>query len=379
MRRDFITWVGYLSLAIFTFFLNIQGNILPFLKDAFGLTYRMVTLHPASVAMGLILCGLFADRAISALGRQRAIAVGLLGLAGGAALVVSAPSPVVSIAGCLVMGLVGGLILVCVPSMLVDHHGADASAALGEANGICYVASLLATLSTGLFVMAGLGWRSGLLLGIALVVLSLVAFRSHRLPEPIAADAAGGGRLPAAYWFHWLALVGFVGLEQSILVWTPTFLESIKGLDRSSAAMGAGLFSAGMLIGRLSAVPLLARTTPKWVIDRSILVVFPSFFLFWSVSAPVVCLIGLFCLGLGTALLYPLVLAGAIGLAGPLGGTASARASQASGLAVLTIPLLVGTLADSFGLSAALIALPTLGLISVVMLRIGRSLESTGR
>jgi fucose permease len=372
MRRDLITWAGYLSLAIFTFFLNIQGNILPFLRDAFGLGYRMVTLHPAAVAMGLILCGLFADRAITALGRRRAIAVGLVGLAAGAGLVIVAPSPVVSIAGCLLMGLIGGLILACVPSLLVDRHGADASAAIGEANGICYAASLLATLSTGLFVMIGLGWRSSLLLGIVLVVASLVAFRSHPLPDPVRSDAVVGGRLPAAYWFHWSALVGFVGFEQSILVWTPTVLESLKGLERSTAAMGAGLFSAGMLIGRMSAVPLLARVAPERVIDRSLLLVFPAFLLFWGVPTPALCLVGLFCLGLGTALLYPLILAGAIGLAGPLGTTASARASQASGLAVLTVPLLVGALADRFGLSIALIALPVLAALATGLLLIGR-------
>ena len=31
MRRDPATWYGYLLLGFFTFLLNIQGNILPFL------------------------------------------------------------------------------------------------------------------------------------------------------------------------------------------------------------------------------------------------------------------------------------------------------------------------------------------------------------
>ncbi|MDR3373064.1 MAG: MFS transporter [Ancalomicrobiaceae bacterium] len=382
MRRDGVTWVSYLSLALFTFFLNIQGNILPFLRDAFGLNYRWVTFHPAALAVGLILSGLIGERVIAAVGRRHTISIGLLGLVVGALLIVVATAPVVSIAGCFVMGLVGGCVLVTVPGLLVQWHRDSSSAALGEANAFSYAASLLAALSTSFFLAVGIGWRGGLLLGAVLVVALLVFARSLPLPEQAPAGAAARGGLPMAFWFHWLALVGVVGVEQSTLVWAPAFLEGVKDASRSIAATGGAVFSAGMLIGRMSSVPLLSRIRTMTALYGSFGLLVPAFGLYWVAQSPVLYFPGLFLLGLGTALLYPLTLALAIDQSGPHGNTASARASLASGVAVLAFPVLVGTLADNFGLQIALTVLPVVGAISLACLLIGHSLgraETTPR
>src|SRR5271167_3017037 len=73
-RRDRITWTCYLALALFTYFRNIQGNIIPFLRDELGLSYREVSLYPAALAAGLIVCGLFGERAVAWCGRRGALA-----------------------------------------------------------------------------------------------------------------------------------------------------------------------------------------------------------------------------------------------------------------------------------------------------------------
>lgn len=374
MRRDRVTWAAYLALAVFTFFLNIQGNILPFLRDEFSLSYRWATLHPSALALGLIASGLVGERWIAAFGRRVAISSGLVGLVAGALLIVVAPTPIVSVAGCFLMGFVGGLILVTVPGLLVERHGKDSSAVLGEANGLSYVASLLAALSTGLFLALGLSWRLALVFGAVVVAALLLALRRQALPDKARVEGSEqSGRLPRAFWLYWLGLVGFVGLEQAALVWAPEFLRSAKGLSLSAAATGAGIFSVGMLIGRLSAVPLLKRMKPRVVLHASVVLTIPAFLLYWAASIPAVFFTGLFLLGLGTALLYPLTLAQAIGVCGPLGDTASARASLASGLAVLLLPFLIGTLADYVGLRAALFVLPALSVVSIVCFRAGEA------
>ena len=45
MKRDRATWYCYLMLGMFTYLLNIQGNIIPFLKTELGLSYRVVGLQ----------------------------------------------------------------------------------------------------------------------------------------------------------------------------------------------------------------------------------------------------------------------------------------------------------------------------------------------
>jgi fucose permease len=376
IRRDRLTWAAYLALAQFTFFLNIQGNIIPFLKDEFDLSYRVVTLHPAAVAAGLIVSGLFGERLTRRYGRLWSVMVGLAGMALGALAIVAAPHPVVSILGCFLMGAVGCLILIVVPTMLADWHGANRSVAIGEANGISYVASLTAAMAVGLFVAIGFGWRAALLLGVVLAGLLLLFLRgvpmpAADLPAASTGEARSGGRLPAAYWLYWLTIIAFVGVEQSVLVWATEFLARVKGVPVASAAIAAGAFSLGMLMGRLSSAFVLTRITAARALYLSAVVTVPAFFLFWGAPSLPLAVFGLFAVGLGCALQYPLTLTKAIVTAGPFGELATARASLASGLSILVIPWAIGALADRTGLWAAMSVLPLFIIAGVVFLFVG--------
>ena len=64
-------------------------------------------------------------------------------------------------------------------------------------------------------------------------------------------------------------------------------------------------------------------------------------------------LMGLFVAGLGVAGLYPLLLALALAAAGNQTVQASARATLASGTAILILPLTLGRLADAVGIQQA--------------------------
>jgi fucose permease len=371
-RRDRITWTCYLALALFAYFLNIQGNIIPFLRDELALSYREVSLHPAALAAGLIVCGLFGDRALARCGRRGALLLGFVGVCGGAVLLTLAPTAGASIAGCLLMGAPGGLILVVAPALLAERHGADRSIALAEANAGSYIASLTAEVATGLFTAIGLDWRNGLALGIALAAVALARNRGDPIPAARPRSESGAGRLPAAYWAYWATLFCVIALEYCTLLWAPEVLERVQGLSRPSAAAMAAAFSAAMLIGRLSAAPLLRRVSGQRLFLASLALTLPGIALYVGVREPVLSVVGLVVLGLGTALLYPLTLGFAIGVAGRLEEVASARASLASGVAILIMPMALGTLADGLGLRLAclfILALPPVGALCFVAAR----------
>ena len=374
-RRDRITWASYLALGLFSYFLNIQGNIIPFLRDELRLSYRIVSLHPGALAAGLILCGLAGERVVARLGRRRALALGFAGLGGGAAFLVLAPTALISIAGCLLMGAPGGLVLVVVPAVLAERHGSNRAIALGEANAASYAASLIAALAMGLFTALGLNWRSGLLLGLALGGLIAVRHREVSIPEGVRRSTMSNGRLPAAYWAYWATLFGVIALEYCTLLWSPEFFEHVQGLSRPSAATAAAAFSTAMLTGRLGAAPLLRRVGAPSLFFSSLALTLPGFLLYWGVRQPVLSVAGLFVLGLGIALLYPLALGFAIGVAGKLGDAASARASLASGVAILSMPLALGVLADRLGLQRACLILPVLTAASGLCFIVARKLE----
>jgi MFS family permease len=104
IRRGCVTWYSYLTLGFFTYLLNIQGNILPFLKAELDLSYRAVSLHSSALAAGLIAVGLFGDRVIRRYGRRRALRLGAAGISAGAVLLCLAPVAWASIGSCALMG-----------------------------------------------------------------------------------------------------------------------------------------------------------------------------------------------------------------------------------------------------------------------------------
>jgi fucose permease len=374
-RRDRVTWACYLVLALFTYFLSIQGNIIPFLRDEFALSYREVSLHPAALAAGLVICGLFGERAVAQCGRRGALALGLVGVCGGAALLGLAHTASASVAGCLLMGAPGGLILVVAPAVLAERHGANRSIALAEANAGSYIASLTATVAMGLFTAIGLNWRNGLALGVELTAVALARHAGDPIPAARPHGGSGAGRLPAAYWAYWATLFCVIALEYCTLLWSPEVFERVQGLSRASAAAMAAAFPAAMLTGRLFAAPLLRRVSAQRLFLASLALTLPGIALYVGVRQPVLSVVGLVVLGLGTALLYPLTLGFAFGVAGRLADAASARASLASGVAILVMPMALGALADGLGLRLACLFLPVLPAVGALCFVSARTLE----
>ena len=97
-----------------------------------------------------------------------------------------------------------------------------------------------------------------------------------------------------------------------------------------------------------------------------------------SIGAPPIlalAIAGLFLIGLGVALLYPLALDLAVSAAGEQSDAASARTMIAVGLAILIMPAALGGLADAIGLRRALLVLPALMAGSFVCFLVGRFLQ----
>src|SRR5690349_13605829 len=133
-HRDRFTWLTYLSLAFYAYFLNVLGPITPFLKDELQLSYTVSSFHFTAFAMGILLVGLGGHLIIQGIGRQRSLWLGLFGMSLSAVLLVSGRSPILTIGAAFLMGLIGSLILIIVPAALSEQHGELQAVALSEAN-----------------------------------------------------------------------------------------------------------------------------------------------------------------------------------------------------------------------------------------------------
>jgi fucose permease len=374
LRRDAATWHGYLLLGFFTFLLNIQGNILPFLRAELALGYGTAALHSSAIALGMIVTGLGGDRVIGRLGRAAALRLGGLAAAAGAVLLCLAPTAWASIPACFLFGVGGSLLPAIVPAMLADIHGRQRDRALTELSAACYVFAVTAPLAVAGALWLDLGWRAAVLAGVVAGLLILYLGHAVVLPEGVPAGSTAS-RLPVTFWAYWLLLALVVAIEFSVLLWAPAYLEQVVGLRPAAAAGTAAVFPVAMLVGRLLGSGLVGWVRAPVLYVLALLVSLLGFALYWSSAMPGVAVAGLAVLGLGVALLYPLNLGLALEAAGPRGAAASARIMLAVGLAVLTAPFVLGAIADRVGLAAAHLVIPCLVLAALVVLVAARRLE----
>jgi fucose permease len=372
-RRDRLTWLAYLFLAYYSYFINGLGPITPFLKDELGLSYTVASLHFSAFAAGMLIAGLGGNSVVGRVGRWQAAWIGAFGISIGTVVLLAGRTPPVTVGAAFAMGLVGTLILVVVPAALSEQHGEQRAAAIAEANVIASFVAMAAPLTVGLFARLPGGWRLALaLVACAPLVMRLVLRRvtfpqTKRREGP---EKAAGRPLPALYWIYWAALVLAVSVEFCMIYWSADYLEKSVGLAKVDAAQAVSLFLGAMLLGRLAGSRLVHRFATVRVVMASVLVAGAGFGLFWLGSRAPVELAGLFITGLGVASLYPLILSLAIGAADGETDQASARATLASGTAILALPLVLGRLADLAGIrpAYAVVGVLLIGVFLIVLL-----------
>ncbi len=353
--RSRATWLAYLMLALYGYFLNIFGPITPFLKNELELSYTVSSLHFSAFALGIIGAGLIGHRVIDRLGRWRSLWISAFGMSLCALLLIAGREPALTIGASFLMGLIGSLILAIVPSALSDQHGDKRAVALSEANVIASLVSAIAPVLVGWFALSTLGWRAALVVAVLAIVAMRAAFnRVSFPPTQTPADSNRGERqLPALYWVYWAALVVAVSVEFCMIFWSADYLETGLGMPKAEAAQAVSVFLGGMIVGRLASSRLVQRFSTHQIVTGSLLVATVGFLTYWAALVPLAGVAGLFITGLGVAGLYPLILSLAIGAAKGSTVRASAFSSLASGVAIFTLPLILGRLADAVGIRPA--------------------------
>jgi len=376
-HRDRFTWLAYLSLAFYAYFLNVLGPITPFLKDELRLSYTVSSLHFTAFAVGILLIGLGGHFVIQRIGRARSLWIGIIGMSLSALLLLAGRSPVVTVGAAFLMGLIGSLILAIVPVALSEQHDEQRAVALSEANMLSSLVASVAALMVGWFASSLGGWR--LALGLVAFAPILLFLSLGKDTSPMSASTNEelthfSRPLPTLFWVYWVAIFLGVAVEFCMIFWSANYLENVLGMVKANAAQAVSLFLAAMILGRMAGSRLVQRFSTGLVITISILVAGIGFLLFWRTENVLAGLIGLFVTGLGIANLYPLLLSLAIGTAGGNAVQASARATLASGTAILALPLILGRLADAVGIRWAygvvMLLLITVFLISQIAGRI---------
>jgi fucose permease len=376
--RNRFTWLAYLLMAFYSYYINIIGPVTPFLKDEMHLSYTVGSLHYSAFAVGILAVGLAGHLVIRRVGRWRALWIGAAGLSFGALALIAGQNPSVTVAAAFLMGCIGSLILAVVPVALADQHSEQRAVAISEANVISSLAGAAAPLLVGWFAYTLGGWRLALA-SMALVPLAIYlgVGRADPVVPPSAAQsptsAGAAQRLPALYWLYWIGIVLVVSVEFCMISWSADYLEREMGMVKANAAQAVSLFLGAMIIGRLAVSRLVQRFSARSLVTLSILLAMAGFLVYWTTTNAVVGMVGLSLTGLGVAGLYPLILSMAIAAANGNTVQAGARATLASGTAILALPLVLGRLADAVGIR------PAYGVVAILLVTALPLIQAAGR
>ena len=381
--RDRATWVLYAALAIYGYVLYGLGPALDALRDELDVSRGAIGLAGSAFAVGAVLTALGAPFVLARAGHGAILRGGLLGMAAGTLLLVSAGPLWAVVLAAFLLGVTGTAVLVVVPLVVESRQPQARAAALSEANVGAAAAGVAAPVAIGAAILLGAGWRAGSLL-VLVAIAVVVAMAAPGLFEGPPARAGGAdapaARLPPPFWRWWSLIVLVVGVEFCMAFWATDFLREEAGVGRGPASAALGLFVGGMAAGRLVGGRLAVARDPRRLLLGALALTGTGFALFWSAAAPVASMAGLVVTGLGVAMLYPLALSLAMASAPGASHRASARASLAGGVAVLLAPYALATLADAVGVRAGfLIVVALLAAALAVVLRGGRPLSAPGR
>jgi hypothetical protein len=370
------TTVGaVIRFCVVTFLLYGIGYTVPFLREDLQLSVAIAGLHASAVAAGLIVSGFLGDRVARRIGLAGAVCLAAGLLVASAVLIAGAAASWLTLAGCVTLGIAAGVIMSMTNQRLAARGGRSAVVLLARANVAALVSALLAPLAIAATHELGLGGRTGLLAPLPLlVVVEWLAWQSHCGEAPAMGHTQGvthPTQLPQAFWRAWLVLAIGIGIEFSIVFWSSSLVGLRTGVDASGATAAAAAFLVGMIVVRLAlasgfgaSVQLTSQMGFAFVVGGIGIVVV------WLTQSVAVSTMALFVAGLGVGPLYPVGIAMCLGVAPEVPLTAAARATLASGSAILIAPFALSVLGQQVGLVNAWPAIAVLAMGGIALLRV---------
>jgi predicted MFS family arabinose efflux permease len=373
LRRDRLTWLVYLQMGCFGYFLYCFGPTVSLLRDEQGISRTLSGLHATALAAGSLVGAFVITPVVRRRGRGPVMWCGLVVLCLGILIYIATDFLVLTLAGAFVASLGAAFIAYPAPAVLTDHHGKASAAAVTEATAVAAGIGTVAPLIVGLTVATGLGWRAAMLFLLPAAALLGLFGRNVRFPTPMVAPIheAGARRLPHVYWVGWGVVTAGVAVEFCMTLWTADILRARFDLSAAVASAGVTAVVAGMCIGRIAGGRLALHIALDRLLYGALAVCAAGFTAFWLTTWPPLAIVALLVCGLGIALFYPIGVARAIVASDGRPDLAVARIGLGVALASGGGPFVLGALADQIGIHGAFLVVPALLVLSAVGVRFG--------
>ena len=172
---DRITWITYLQLSLFAFFLYGFGATQALLRDEQGTSRTIASLHAIVFAAANVIAGLLIPHLMERWGRGRVIRYAVIVMSLGIAVYTAPFGLPASLIGTALVSCGGVSLVATANAFILDYQGSAGPAALTQANALAALFGFLVPLIIGLTTALAWGWRTGLwALIVALLVTELL-------------------------------------------------------------------------------------------------------------------------------------------------------------------------------------------------------------
>ena len=351
---------------------------LPEVRDRAGMSLATTGLVLSGAAVFALLSTLFAGRLTDRFGSRRAVVVSGLISVIGLATIGAAASPAAFL---LALAVVSASDVVQDVAMNVQATQLSRSRSVpivSRMHGLWSLGSVVGGMVAAWLAATSFSLAGHLLTVAVLLAAATIAAASFLAPAddpPIEPVRHGGRRRVLGRAGLGLAVVGFLAtaIELNPADWSAIRLA--EDLDASSgrAALGFGVFSAGMVVGRLAGDGVVHRFGARTTLVGGITIAAAGMAVATLTGEVSMSIIGFAIAGLGVGPVFPQIYATAAATPGLGAGSGIAVMMTGQRVGALLLPVAIGILADldrlSVGEAVALITLPSALVLAVVARR----------
>lgn len=347
------------------------GVHVPSIRAHYRLDDRGLSIALLAVAVGAVLCLVFAGRWIAAFGVRRVAAAAACAMAIALALVLQFDRYAALLLVMLVLGAAVGLFDVAINTEGTFIEAALQRKVMSVMHGMWSLGGMAGSALCAAWLQQQVAPLTQLrAVAAAAVVLALGAV-ALMLPAHAPGGASSTARLsgmprPARRTLIVLGVLAVLGLlaEGAIYDWVALYLQRERAAPPALAALGFTCFSAAMAAGRFGGDALRKQVAPGRVLRASALLSALAMTLVLVTDSMALALTGLVLVGLGLANVIPLLFVAASRIEGVRAASGIALVSSLGWVGVVIGPPLVGGVAQASSLSwgLALVVLSSLAL-----------------
>ncbi|MFT3956431.1 MAG: MFS transporter [Piscinibacter sp.] len=334
------------------------GVHIPSVKTQYGLGEGMLSLVLFAIAGGAVTSLFFAGRTIGRLGARRALLLGAAVMAASLALVLHWPSLPWLLPSMVLFGAAMSLYDVAINSEGTALESASGRAIMGGLHGMFSVGGMAGAALAAALLRAGVtpALQLAAIAGaVALAVLLAARYMLDAHPQ----DAAATEQAHFAWPRGALLVIGlliFAGMtaEGVMYDWCVLYLKQEIGLPQAQAGIGFAIFSAAMAAARFGGDALRARVAEARLLRGGAVLAGVAMATLLVVGNSWVALLGYALVGIGLALVVPILFNAATRVPGVSRAAAIASVSSIGYSGFLIGPPLIGSVAQAVSLTAAM-------------------------